>query len=223
MTFEAGFAILAKVLKLGELLGIKNKWAGYLVSLISYGLLATALYKGHAYVVQRQYTAAYQAGNQAASKTIAAQSAATAASAVANQAASAAIKANSDIDRAQATGKAQAQQERSITNHFDALEEQARHVAAKTKPSTTADLDHLCALPADRLRIWRAANAGLGGVDVAAPATRADQAPSQFAHRAQPTASTGLGQASRPGSQPPRCSKAVPPAGHADVLAHCLR
>ena len=107
-----------------------------------------------------------------------------------------------DIKRSQATGAARESGRRALDTLFDQLAKEAND--APTDPIDTA------VLPADRLRLWNAANDG--GTLASAPAAEPDDsapapAPSPFWPRA------------RLGGQPPPSGPAIPPASPAAVPA----
>jgi len=118
-----------------------------------------------------------------------------------------ATKASADITRGQAAGASFEGARTRIQRHFQRLENEARHA-----PPSPVDQ---CELPAARLRLWIAANAGPGdttGTDQGAPA-------SQSAAAAEAAAGTPVGADARPGSQPPAGGADVSRTGGAAVRA----
>lgn len=107
-----------------------------------------------------------------------------------------------DIKRSQSTGAARVSGRRALDALFDQLAKEAHD--APTDPIDTA------VLPADRLRLWNAANDG--GTLASTPAAEPDDsAPASAASPFWPRA--------RLGGQPPPSSPAIPPASPAAVPA----
>ena len=107
-----------------------------------------------------------------------------------------------DIQRGQSTGAARESGRRALDALFDQLAKEAHD--APTDPIDTA------VLPADRLRLWNAANDG--GTLAGAPAAEPDDsAPAPSASPFWPGA--------RLGGQPPPSSPAIPPASPATLPA----
>lgn len=107
-----------------------------------------------------------------------------------------------NIERSQATGSARESGRRALDALYDQLDKEARD--APTDPSDA------CVLPADRLRLWNAANDGATGAS--APAAQPDR--STPAAAARP-----FWQGARLGGQPPPGGPAIPPASAAAVPA----
>jgi hypothetical protein len=108
-----------------------------------------------------------------------------------------------DIKRGTRTGAAHERTRVALDKTFDHLEKEQAHA-----PVDPVDA---CVLPDDRLRIWRAANAGLEAGQ--------DGASAQPDGAAATAAATGVGPHARPGSEPPAGEQGLSPAGLADVPA----
>ena len=107
-----------------------------------------------------------------------------------------------DIQRSQSTGAARESGRRALDALFDQLAKEAHD--APTDPIDTA------VLPADRLRLWNAANDA--GTGASAPTAEPDSA-------APATAASSFWPRTRLGGQPPPGSPAIPPASPATVPA----
>jgi hypothetical protein len=107
-----------------------------------------------------------------------------------------------DIARSQSTGAARESGRRALDALFDQLAKEAHD--APTDPIDTA------VLPADRLRLWNAANDG--GTGASAPTAEPDSA-------APATAPSPFWAGARLGGQPPPSGPAIPPASPAAVPA----
>lgn len=134
-------------------------------------------------------------------------SASAAAAATASAAASTASQAQADIARGNQAATDNARAQTRIVTIYRNLESEARHVSP--------DPVDACVLPAGRLRIWLAANAGPGTVDPA------DQSatPGQSHAAASAAAATDIGLDARSGAEPPSGGASVPPTGGAAVRA----
>lgn len=107
-----------------------------------------------------------------------------------------------DIVRSQRTGAAREQGRRALDALFEQLNQEAH--------DAPADPVDTCVLPADRLLIWNAANAG--GTGASAPAAQPDSTPL--------AAATGsFWPSARLGSQPPPGGSAIPPTSPAAMPA----
>lgn len=131
-----------------------------------------------------------------------------AATATASAAASTASQAQADIARGNQAAADNARAQTRIVTIYRNLESEARHVS----PDPVVDA---CVLPAERLRIWLAANAGPSTVD---PADQS-AAPGQPHAAASAAAATHIGRDARPGAEPPSGGASVPPTGGAAVRA----
>lgn len=130
-----------------------------------------------------------------------------AATATASAAASTASQAQADIARGNQAAAYNARAQNRIVTIYRNLESEARHVSP--------DPVDACVLPAERLRIWLAANDGPGAVDPADQSAAAGQ-PHAAASAA---AATNIGRNARPGVEPPAGGASVPPTGGAAVRA----
>ncbi|WP_447776342.1 hypothetical protein [Variovorax boronicumulans] len=110
-------------------------------------------------------------------------------------------KARADIKRAGQTGADRERDRAALDTLFQRLEQEA-------KDAPSADHDRYV-LPDDRLRLWRAANAGPGG-DRGVAAGEPD-------HASSASAAAALGRDRRAGSEPPAGSEGLPRLGLADV------
>lgn len=118
---------------------------------------------------------------------------------VSSGASAVAAKASEDIARSQQSGTNYERARARINSHYQRLDTEARHA-----PSSPADQ---CALPADRLRLWKSANDGPGTAS----------AEHQGATSAQPHSATGgaapadIGAPARSGGEPSGSREGVPP------------
>lgn len=220
-------AIVAKLLKLGQLLGIKNKWLGYLTSLLGYGLLIAGLLNGHQWLVNKHHKAAFEAGQKACQESIASKVNKASTQAITQQASNNAAQAQASIASASNTGKAHAQQAQRIDQHFSNLEQEARHATPPATPpaitQTTAAHTDGCMLPDNRLRIWRAANDGASSDSHPAAAPHQSAASPKPIDLAATTASTGIRPAAGLGGEPSCGSQGLSPDRLSTLPTHCLR
>lgn len=124
---------------------------------------------------------------------------------VSSGASAVAAKASQDIARSQQSGTRYEQARSRINHHYQRLETEARHA-----PSTPADQ---CVLSADRLRLWKSANDGLGFSASEHPGTTSSE-PHSATRVAAPT---DIGSADRPGGQPSGSGEGLPPTSGATV------
>jgi hypothetical protein len=110
-----------------------------------------------------------------------------------------------DLDRSARTGTRREQSRQSIDARFNRLQEAAH--AAPTPAAAAADAA-LCVLSDERLRLWRAANAG---------DTDPGAAPAEPVDPAATPADASVGQADRLAVEPHRGGPAVLPARQPDV------
>jgi len=206
-------ATAAKLFKLKQLLGLPDGKGALRMALV---LAPTILVVGVALVARHQVNAAFEQGKAIGSATclsqVTAQSALTSASAVVAAAASVASQAQTEIQRATTTGKAYEVKRQRIATHFSTLETEARHAPAQT------DIADLCILPDQRLRLWRAANAGpdAGGASAFGSADQS-AAPAQPGGTASAAAPARFWPHVRLGGQSPTGGPGLSPVGRADV------
>lgn len=123
------------------------------------------------------------------------------ATAVASQASGVISQAASQVAHAQVTGTNAERARARITQHFNRLEQEARH-----DPPSPVDA---CILPPDRLRRWAAANAG----DSAALAPIERTTGAQPDHSASAAAASGIGPHAGSGGQPQGGGFGLSPTG----------
>jgi hypothetical protein len=114
------------------------------------------------------------------------------------------VKTQADINRGARTGAQHEANQVALDTFFDHLAQEQTHA-----PSDPVDG---CVLPADRLRLWNAANAGPQRAAEDAAAAEPDGA-------ATPVATSSLRRDARLGGEPPRGGEGLPPAGIADLWA----
>lgn len=111
------------------------------------------------------------------------------------------------LRRAQKSGAQHEASRTALDTLFDQLDKEARHEAAQSQ--TAADGD-LCVLPAERLRLWQAANAGLRA--------RLENPSTSEPSASAPSAATGLQWPPRGfGIQPPGGGQSLSPARQPNV------
>jgi hypothetical protein len=218
-------AVVAKLFKLKQVLGgttgtsDANVSTGPGISGVGRVLLVlapTILAACLALAVRHQVRAAYEQGQAIGSamclSQVTAQSAQASASAVVAAAASVASQAQTEIQRAATTGQAYEAKRQRIATHFSTLETDARH------EPTQADPADLCILPDQRLRLWRAANAGpdAGGASAFGSADQS-AAPAQPGDTASAAAPARFWPHVRLGGQSPTSGPGLSPVGRADV------
>jgi hypothetical protein len=136
-------------------------------------------------------------------------SASAAVTSTTSAAAQVASQAQADITRGNQASTANERAQTRIVTIYRTLESEARRVQSTSQSDPVLDA---CVLPAQRLRIWAAANAG--------PASAADPADQSAAasqpHPAAPAAaSTDIGRDARSGAEPPPGGPGLPPTGGA--------
>ena len=188
-------------------------WVKAVAIVLALAALGGVLWGGHA-AYNTQLTTRYNAGYAAGKAEFERLHAQASTSAREQQ-----IKqAETDRATAAAAGASHEQRRTAVDARFDQLNNQLATAHAKgTRHERSSNADRCTVddadLPAERLRIWRAANSG--GADRAAAAESAPA--SQSAGSSPSTATAGGWRNQDAGTQPPGSDAVLPPAGDADV------
>lgn len=182
-------------------------WAKWLAALLVVAALAGAVgYMVHTYnaSLQTRFEEGFKAG-KAACEALQAQAHAKATGQVIDAA-------RADMAVAAALGAVQEQRRTGIDNHFDHLHNALAAAQAKGSPDEKRPVaGSVCVLPAERVRIWQAANLGGASGDTAGSSTAARQSDGSTA----PVARVAQRGVARLRSEPLADGTPVPPVGGA--------
>jgi len=155
----------------------------------------------------------YDKGAAAGTANFQAQTAAASATALQTTQTIAAQQTQATLDRAQSTGRKQETARVRINTFFEELDRQAKELSHETVPTTTERSIDSCVLPADRLRLWQAANRGSNLTDSSNQGSPARE----FDASAASVATTRLRANSGLGIKPQGGGEGVSPARIPDV------